>query len=217
MVTPIYDSFIDDFFYDSDDENIEKLFLNGLKTNTPIISKNVGRIISFFINLLKPTNILDIGLGGGLSYYFIIKTINNIKEYSPYHLSIDTNKYRIDFFKDFIKANNIKYSGEIIFDDVRDYLKVTNKKFDFVFMDAGKKEYIDYIKLLEDNITQDAIIIIDNIFMGGKLIHTSKHENKKYHNIINKLKEFYNYIKDSNKYKKILINESDGLMILKRI
>ena len=44
-----------------------------------------------------------------------------------------------------------------------DVLKRLNKKFDFVFIDATKKEYVKYLEVLQDKLNKDAIIVADNI------------------------------------------------------
>ena len=38
-----------------------------------------------------------------------------------------------------------------------------DEKFDFVFMDANKSEYVDYFNLVKPHLTEKAIIVADNI------------------------------------------------------
>ena len=61
--------------------------------------------------------------------------------------------------KNFEKFNNI----EILEGEAIEILKNLKGKFDFVFIDATKKEYIKYLELIKDKLNKDAVVIADNI------------------------------------------------------
>jgi predicted O-methyltransferase YrrM len=56
--------------------------------------------------------------------------------------------------------------------------------FDFVFIDAEKKEYIDYLRLVEDKLHQGTVIVADNAGVFA-----------------NQMANYLNYVRTSGKYR----------------
>ena len=47
-----------------------------------------------------------------------------------------------------------------------------DEKFDFVFIDACKKEYVEYFELIKSHLTSNAIIAADNINSHREKVQT---------------------------------------------
>ena len=47
-----------------------------------------------------------------------------------------------------------------------------NEKFDFVFIDANKREYVKYFELVKPHLTDKALIIADNIISHAEKVQT---------------------------------------------
>ncbi|MCL5070733.1 MAG: hypothetical protein M1308_07540, partial [Actinobacteria bacterium] len=84
-------------------------------------------------------------------------------------------------------------------------------KFDMVFIDAAKYEYLQYIKSLLGKLEKNAIVIADNIFYDGRIFkkNISKHDR----NSINGIKEYINFITNNSYFQNHFLNIGDGIAV----
>lgn len=113
------------------------------------ISYETGKFLRMLVEIRKPKRVLEIGTGTGYSTLWL-SAKNKIT-------TIEIDKKRIKVArKRLSKHKNIK----IIEGDAVEILKNLRERFDFVFIDARKREYIKYIKLVRLN--KNALIVADN-------------------------------------------------------
>ncbi|GAI08897.1 unnamed protein product, partial [marine sediment metagenome] len=139
----------------------------------PIIDEMLGRFLEVICFLKKPRNVLEIGCGIGYSSYFIIK---ELKDNS--YIGIDLNKSRLELAEKFIKSIFPEIKCAFITGNAIKIIPNFRIKFDMIFIDAAKYEYLFYIKKLIDRMNTGAIIIADNVFYKGKIFkeNISKHD-----------------------------------------
>ena len=87
-------------------------------------------------------------------------------------------------------------------------LKDSSQKFDLIFIDADKENYIKYYEVCMDLINKGGLIVIDNVLWHGEVIDDTK--NDKFTNII---REFNLHIKKDSRVVKNIIPIGDGLTI----
>ena len=87
-------------------------------------------------------------------------------------------------------------------------LKKSKKKFDLVFIDADKENYLNYYNTCIDLVNKRGLIIIDNVLWHGEVTDRSK--NDKFTNII---RDFNKYLKQDSRVLKNIIPVGDGLTI----
>ncbi len=74
-------------------------------------------------------------------------------------------------------------------------------EFDLVFIDASKKEYIKYLKLIEDKLHKESVLVADN---AGSFAE--------------QMKDYLQYVRSSKKYKsRFVAVGNDGLEITTKI
>ena len=84
----------------------------------------------------------------------------------------------------------------------------SKKKFDLVFIDADKENYINYYEKSIEMINKNGLIIIDNVLWHGEV--ADKLKNDKFTNII---REFNKHVKEDYRVIKNIIPIGDGLTI----
>ena len=89
-----------------------------------------------------------------------------------------------------------------------DELKNSKKKFDLIFIDADKENYINYYEKCMDLVNKNGLIIIDNVLWHGEVADKSKDD--RFTNII---RDFNKHIKKDNRVSKNIIPIGDGLTI----
>ena len=125
-------------------------------------------------------------------------------------ISLDKNyefSKKAKFFYDKANENKITQIIKSALESLKE-LENSKQKFDLVFIDADKENYINYYEKCIEMIDKNGLIIIDNVLWHGEVADKSK--NDKFTNII---REFNKHIKDDNRVTKNIIPIGDGLTI----
>jgi predicted O-methyltransferase YrrM len=164
-----------------------------------------GRVLSMLSKIIHPLTILEIGtytgyatlcLAEGLAENGTIDTLDNEEELFDFQ-----RKY----FDKTIWANQItQHLG-----DALDIIPTLTKKYDLVFIDADKENYINYFHLIIPMMNKGGIILSDNVLWSGKVL-----EEVKPNDITTKiLLEYNQLLKVDTRIETVLIPIRDGLTV----
>lgn len=125
-----------------------------------------GRVLSMLSKLIRPLTILEIGTFTG---YSALCLCEGMQENGILH-TIDIKEELVDFQrKHFDKSpwgnKIVQHLGEAI-----DIIPTINSKFDLVFIDADKENYINYYEMILPKMNKGGIILSDNVLWSGKVI-----------------------------------------------
>ena len=82
-------------------------------------------------------------------------------------------------------------------------------KFDLIFIDADKNNYLNYYNKSKDLLSKNGIIIVDNVLWSGRVLSP---EDKQSISIDN----FNKFVKEDKDYWNTIVPIRDGLMIITR-
>ena len=85
----------------------------------------------------------------------------------------ETNKVAIDFFK---KANQDHKIKTLIKPALESLDEIKNEKFDLVFIDADKMNYIEYYERSLQLLNKNGLIIIDNVLWYGEVVNENNND-----------------------------------------
>ena len=135
------------------------------------IPRTTGVLLNMFIKMMNAQSVLEIGTSNGYSGLWLAKAL---KETGGRLTTIEFYEKRQS-----IAIENFKKCG--VFDIIRplqgsacDVIKSfdENEKFDFVFIDANKREYVEYFNLIKPHLTRKALIVADNITSHSEKVQT---------------------------------------------
>ncbi|MCX6171242.1 MAG: O-methyltransferase [Flavobacterium sp.] len=164
-----------------------------------------GRVLSMLSKIIHPTSILEVGtytgyatlcLAEGLAENGTIDTIDNEEELFDFQ-----RKY----FDKTIWSNQItQHLG-----DALEIIPTLNKKYDLVFIDADKENYINYFHLIVPMMNKGGIILSDNVLWSGKVL-----EEVKTSDITTQiLLEYNQLLKNDTRVETVLFPIRDGLTV----
>ena len=163
-----------------------------------------GRFLSFISKIKSPEKILEIGtytgysticLAEGLSKNGKIDTIDKNEE-----LIKIQNKY---FAESGYRNNIIQHTGNALY-----ILKNLNEKYDIIFIDADKENYINYFNQVSNKLSKNGIIISDNVLWSGKVLDSNQMDEE-----TSTLVQFNKIINDDKRFKSIILPIRDGISI----
>ena len=164
-------SYIQDLF-GKEDEALKNVLKKCEESQIPMIHvpPHVGKLIYILTKLKNPKNVLEIGTLGGYSTIWIAKALNEKAKLT----SIEINEEHVKLAKS--NANLAGFDQKITFLNgealplLETMRNSAQDKFDMVFVDADKENYLNYFQILKEMIEDGALILSDNLIPKWKPI-----------------------------------------------
>jgi predicted O-methyltransferase YrrM len=167
-----------------------------------------GRLLSIISKLIKPKKVLEIGTYTGYSAICISEGMNKNGIIHTIDKNEELNTIQKKYFKKSGLENNIiQYNGCAL-----DIIPKIEEKFDLIFIDADKENYINYFNLVIDKLNNNGVILADNVLWSGKVINSEDHDLT-----TNVLREFNRMVNNDNRVETILLPIRDGISIIRKI
>ena len=175
------------------------------------ISISQAYFFQFFIKTNNIKNILEVGTFTGYSALSMGLALPNDGKITCLDINKETSEVASNFFKkaDLEKKIEIILSPAI---DSLNKLKDDNKKFDMIFIDADKENYIDYYNLSLEILKNKGFILIDNVLWKGEVADPTKTDQ-----LTNVIREFNSFIKKDDRIEKTILPLGDGITICRKI
>jgi predicted O-methyltransferase YrrM len=113
-----------------------------------------------------------------------------------------------------IKRFNLDKRINLILGDALD-LKIADK-YDLIFIDAAKGQYIKFFEKYASNIKNRGIIVSDNIYFHGLVEQTERIEKKNLRQLVDKIKQYILFLKDNKAFETSFFKVGDGLAVSKK-
>ncbi|MEG1265402.1 MAG: O-methyltransferase [Myroides sp.] len=164
-----------------------------------------GRVLSMLSKIISPKHILELGtytgyatlcLAEGLKSDGTIDTIDINEELED----IQQKYFNTSAFKDQI----IQHIGNAL-----DIVPTLNKKFDLVFIDADKENYINYWNLIVPMMNKGGIILSDNVLWSGKVLEEVQKNDKSTPILL----EYNKIVNEDLRVETVLLPIRDGLTV----
>ena len=164
-----------------------------------------GRVLSMLSKLIRPLNTLEIGTFTG---YSALCLCEGMQENGVLH-TIDIKDELIDFQRKYFDKSPwgkqiVQHLGEAM-----DIIPTINSKFDLVFIDADKENYINYFNMIVPKMNKGGIILSDNVLWSGKILEATNPKDIE----TKVLKEYNLLLKTDERVETVLLPIRDGLTV----
>lgn len=175
----------------------------------PIIQDESGEFICNYIEKNNVKKILEIGTAIGYSAIRFAQVKDDV-QVTTIELDIDR----------FIKAQeNIKAFGleERISAFNADALTFELEgKFDLIFIDAAKAQYIKFFEKYKENLAEGGVIISDNLSFHGMVEDLSLTHNYSTKKLVKKIIKYINFLKENQEFDTEFFECGDGISVSRR-
>ena len=164
-----------------------------------------GRVLSMLSKLIRPVKILEIGTYTG---YSALCLCEGMQENGMLH-TIDIKEELVDFQRKYFDKSPwgnqiVQHLGEAIA-----IIPTLELKFDLVFIDADKENYINYFEMIIPKMNKGGIILSDNVLWSGKVL-----EPLQPNDLSTKIITEYNQLlKNDPRVESVLLPIRDGLTV----
>ena len=194
-------------------EIIQDIKNESLDENVPIITDEVLNYMIFTARNIKARNILEIGTATGYSGLFLAQIAN---ENSGFLTTMEIDEIRYGKAVENFKKLGLFEKNKMIFGDALEEIPKLDKnvKYDFIFIDASKGQYLNFFEMSYELLNENGIIFIDNLMFRGLIAADKEEIPKRYKTIVRRLKEFIEKLNEE--YNFVLLPFGDGVGIVKK-
>lgn len=188
---------------------LDELEIIAKQQDVPIIRKDTQALLKFLMVQSKPLNILEVGAATGFSALLMA-------EYSSPEAKITTiEKYekRIPVARE----NFIKYDRDnkitLLEGDATEILKALQPGYDFIFMDAAKGQYINFLPDCLRILNKGGLLVSDNCLQDGDVIESRFAVTRRDRTIHARMREYLYELKHNDMLNTVILTVGDGMTL----
>lgn len=169
-----------------------------------------GRLLEMFTAMVRPQYVLELGTFTG---YSAIAMARGLERPEAVLHTVEVNDELYDFAAEYIERAGLR---DRIVQHIGPALEVVPQLglvFDLVFIDADKREYPDYFRMLLDGgwVRSGSIILADNVLWSGKVVEEVARNDRQTLGLL----EFNRIVRDDPRVDQVIVPLRDGLTIIR--
>ncbi|NLM20481.1 MAG: O-methyltransferase [Peptococcaceae bacterium] len=184
-----------------------------LRETIPVVTPAVGHFLQLLLETAGARSILEIGTATGYSTVYLAR---GARRTGGKVLTIDMNKGRMAKAVEYIARAGLADLVEFRLGNALKLLPEISGKFDFIFVDAAKGEYRQYVEAILPLVADAGILVLDNVLFRGWVVPGAVYD-AKYNKMVETLRAFLQYLAELPGYKLSVLPFGDGLAIARKI
>lgn len=187
---------------------LSELEKEALDTYVPIVRKDMQAYLKYEMLRAKPRKILEVGTAIGFSALLM-------SEYAPDAdiTTIENYDKRISIAREnfvrFGKQDKIK----LIEGDALKILPTLDGTYDFIFMDAAKGQYINYLPDILRLLSSGGILVSDNVLQDGDIIESKYAVVRRDRTIHTRMRDYLYELKHNDSLTTVILPVGDGITV----
>lgn len=167
-----------------------------------------GKLLQMISSLMKPERILEVGTFTGYSALCLAQGLSKNGQLHTIELREDAAAAAQAFFRrSFYKEKIILHIG-----DALDIIGELDEKWDLVFIDADKENYINYFDRILPKLRVGGLILADNVLFHGQVLESEvKGKNAK------AIQAFNDFVLSRTDVEKLMLPVRDGVYLIRKL
>ena len=184
-----------------------------LATYVPIIRKEMQNFLKVILEIKRPKAILEVGTAIGFSALLMSEhvdadcQITTIEKYEP----------RIPIAKENFKRAGKEHQITLLEGDAMEFLKKLEGPYDFIFMDAAKGQYINFMPDILRLLKKDGVLVSDNVLQDGDIIESHFVVTRRNRTIHKRMREYLYELTHREDLVTAVLPIGDGITVSTRI
>jgi len=191
-----------------DDPLLNEIEEYARKNHIPVIQRESGRLLEVLCTLSKPKKILEIGTAVGYSSILLARKLDGAGILD----TIELDENRADEADKYIKRAGLEKTIRVLRGDAAEVLQCLAHPYDFIFLDAAKGQYIEFLPHCLRLLNPGGLLVSDNILYRGMVAKEGFIEHK-HRTITVKLKTYIDALLSDDKLLTSIIPIGDGMAV----
>lgn len=190
----------------SESDLLQKLILdteNSMSNPHMLCGRIVGRFLKILIQSLQAKRVLEIGMFTGYSALSMAEALSEDGQLITCEIDQRPKAIAEKYFNLSPHGHKIR----ILFGPALETLKTLEGILDFVFIDADKRNYLNYYKLVLPMVRHGGLIVFDNALREGRVINPDTNDAKA-------IDETNKFILSDIRVENVVLTVRDGLNIV---
>ena len=192
--------------------NLEQIETKAKNNNVPVLrTKSQERLIEL-VKTKNPKTILEFGTAVGVSAILMLNASNATID------TIEIDQARAHQAEENLQSLNLANRANVLVGDaivLCEQLQQQNKKYDFVFLDSAKGQYVKLLPYILNLLNPSGVLVADNVLFRGYVYGNCP---KRFKTISKRLKQFIENCKSEKQFKDVeVINIEDGLLVATKV
>ena len=193
-------------------EQLAQLEAYAIEHEVPIIRKEAQSLLKFLLELKKPKRILEVGTAIGFSASLLC-------EYMPTDCQLTTiEKVPMRIVEAEKNLAALKRSQDVTFltgdaEEVLKKLKEQGNRYDFVFMDAAKAQYMSFLEQILPMLSPGALLVTDNVLQEGSIVESKYSITRRDRTIHMRMREYLYELKHNECLTTSIVAVGDGMAL----
>jgi predicted O-methyltransferase YrrM len=192
---------------------MEQLLLETMKAyaalhHVPILLEPSTVVLQQAARDKRPSRVLEVGTAIGYSSLVIAREMTAGGQL----ISIDTDSERQRIASQFLAQARLLINIELVAGDACEVIPNLVGDFDFVFIDAAKGQYVNYLVALLPHLVTGAVIVADNVLFRG-WVESGIQPPRRFRTIVRRLQEYLAIVRDKERFATQIYEIGDGLAV----
>lgn len=192
--------------------NLEQIETKAKNNNVPVLrTKSQERLVEL-VKTKNPKTILEFGTAVGVSAILMLNVSNATID------TIEIDQERAHQAEKNFQSLNLANRANVLVGDaivLCEQLQHQNKKYDFVFLDSAKGQYVKLLPYILNLLNPGGVLVADNVLFRGYVYGNCP---KRFKTISKRLKQFIENCKSEKQLKDVeVINIEDGLLVATKV
>ena len=166
-----------------------------------------GRLLKFLVKMIRPKRILEIGTFTGYSALCMAEGLEDDARIVTFEVDDELE----DFTRRWIEGSEHASKVDFIIGDALEVVPTLGERFDMVFMDGNKREYIRYYELAMEYLNDGGWILADNTLWDGHVIESGRQDAQ-----TNGVRAFNDLVRGDDRVEVVMLPLRDGLTIIRK-
>ena len=193
-------------------EGLNELEQFSIETNVPIIRKEMQTLLKFLLDLTHPSNVLEVGTAIGFSS--ILMAENLPKE--SHITTIEKYEKRIPVARENFKKFGVEDRITFLTGDATDILKTLDGPYDFIFMDAAKGQYINFMPDILRLLSKGGVLLSDNVMQDGDILESKFAVERRNRTIYKRMRDYLYELTHNDELTTVILPVGDGVTVSTR-
>lgn len=174
-----------------------------------IVEPEVGQLLNFLVSITKPKNILEVGTAIGYSTIWMARALAD----EAMITTIELLPQRFLMAQDNFQKAGVIDKVKSINGDAKDIIYELDEVFDFIFLDAAKGQYPEFLNLTSKLLKPGGLLVADNVLLNGWVIDLKFPERRK-KTMVYRMRSFLEELKESQEFISSIVPLGDGVALI---